>query len=168
MNLPLNVLFLCTGNSCRSILGEALANHLGPGRLRGFSAGSHPTGAVNPQALETLARHGIHPDSPASKSMTDLEGASVDLVVTVCDAAAGEACPLWLEPAPRVHWGLPDPAQADGDPASVRGAFEATFDALRERIAALAALDLEALSSDALVAACRTIHEAAASDGAFG
>lgn len=168
MNLPLHVLFLCTGNSCRSILGEALADQLGAGRLRGLSAGSHPTGVVNPHALETLARHRVHPVSPSSKSMTDLEGEAVDLVVTVCDAAAGESCPLWLEPTPRVHWGLPDPAHATGDAATVQAAFEATYEALRERVAALAALDLDTLTADQLVAAARSIHADAASDGQFG
>lgn len=167
MNLPLNVLVLCTGNSCRSIIGEALADHLGSGRLRGLSAGSHPTGAVNPGALAVLARHGIVPEAPSSQSMDDLEGESVDLVITVCDAAAGEACPLWLEPAPKVHWGLPDPAHVTGAPEAVEAAFEATFEALRERVSRLAVLDLEAMDAAELVAAAAAIHRDAGSSGRF-
>ena len=165
MNLPLNVLVLCTGNSCRSIIGEALADHLGEGRLRGLSAGSHPTGTVNPGALAVLARHGIVPEAPSSQSMDDLEGEAIDLVITVCDSAAGEACPWWLEPTPKVHWGLPDPAHVTGEPAVVEAAFEATYEALRERVARLAALDLENLDEAGLVAAAAAIHRDAASDG---
>jgi arsenate reductase len=158
MNLPLNVLFLCTGNSCRSIIGEALAEHRGKGRLRGLSAGSQPTGAVNPNALAVLARHGIVPESPSSKTMNDLAGQKIDLVVSVCDAAAGEACPLWLDTTPRVHWGLPDPADVMGDEATVAAAFEATFVALAGRIAQLEALPLEQLDAERLVRAAARIH----------
>jgi arsenate reductase len=152
------VLFLCTGNSCRSIIGEALATDRGKGLLQGLSAGSHPTGRVNPNALEVLARHGVIPSAPASKTMDDLAGERVDLVISVCDAAAGEACPLWLEPAPRVHWGLPDPADAVGTPEEISAAFEDTYRALAWRIDRLAALDLESLEAKDLVAACRAIH----------
>lgn len=167
MKLPLNVLFLCTGNSCRSIIGESLANHHGQGRLRGLSAGSHPTGAINPGALAVLARHGIVPEAPESQSMDDLEGETVDLVITVCDAAAGEACPLWLKPTPKVHWGLSDPAHLDAEPEVVLAAFETTFEALRERVAKLTALDLEALDAPGLIAAGEAIHRDAVIDGRF-
>jgi arsenate reductase len=155
------VLFLCTGNSCRSIIGEALATAHGSGRLRGLSAGSHPTGQVNPNALAVLARHGITPTAPASKTMDELAGQPIDLVISVCDAAAGESCPLWLEPTPRVHWGLPDPADAVGTPDEIAAAFEETFQALAWRIDALAALDLGSLNAHDLVAACRAIHAGA-------
>ena len=161
MQLPLHVLFLCTGNSCRSIIGEALATDRGEGRLQGFSAGSHPTGQVNPNALAVLARHGITPSAPASKTMDDLAGERIDLVISVCDAAAGEACPLWLEPTPRVHWGLPDPADAVGTPDEIAAAFEDTYEALAWRVARLAALDLESLEADDLLAACRAINAGA-------
>lgn len=157
MNTPLHVLFLCTGNSCRSIIGEALAGRHA-GVLRGLSAGSRPTGAVNPQALAVLERHGVAVHDPASKSMEDLEGERVDLVVTVCDAAAGEACPLWLRPAPKVHWGLPDPAHVTGDEATVRAAFERTFAQLDERVRRLADLDLDGLDTAGLVAQAGAIH----------
>ena len=167
LNVPLSVMFLCTGNSCRSIIGESLADHLGGGRLRGLSAGSHPTGAVNPGALAVLARHGIVPETPSSQSMDDLEGETIDLVISVCDAAAGEACPLWLEPTPRVHWGLADPAHMTGAPEVIEAAFEATFEALRERVSRLAALDLEGLDAAGLVAAAADIHKSADSTGQF-
>ncbi|MEM1412300.1 MAG: arsenate reductase ArsC [Pseudomonadota bacterium] len=167
MNLPLNVLFLCTGNSCRSIIGEALADHLGQGKLRGLSAGSHPTGAVNPGALAVLARHAIVPEAPASQSMDDLEGEAVDLVITVCDAAAGEACPLWLEPTPKVHWGLSDPAHVTGASAEVEAAFEVTYEALRERVGKLAALDLASMDAEGLLAAAAGLHRKAVTDGRF-
>ncbi len=162
MQLPLNVLVLCTGNSCRSIIGEALVSHLGEGRLRGFSAGSHPTGEVNPGALEVLARHGIALEAPRSKSMEDLHGEQIDLVISVCDSAAGEACPLWLEDTPRVHWGIPDPAHASGDAETIQAAFELTYQQLYRRISALAALDLARLNAPGLIQAAQDIHRGAA------
>lgn len=163
MNLPLHLLFLCTGNSCRSIIGEALATHQPGGRLLGLSAGSAPTGQVNPNALAVLARHGIVPAAPFSKSMDELAGQRIDLVISVCDAAAGEPCPLWLEPTPRVHWGLPDPADAVGTPEEIDAAFEATFEALAGRVEQLATLDLAKLAPADLVLACEAIHAEAGS-----
>ena len=161
MHIPMNVLVLCTGNSCRSIIGEALASHLGGGKLRGLSAGSHPTGQVNPGALAVLARHGVSIEAPKSKTMDDLDGERIDLVISVCDSAAGEACPLWLKAAPRVHWGIPDPAHVTGDEEIVQAAFENTYQQLHRRITALAALDIAALDDDSLVRAARAIHEQA-------
>jgi len=161
MSEPLNILVLCTGNSCRSIIGEALATQLGGGKLRGLSAGSQPTGQVNPGALTVLERHGVPVQQPWSKTMDDLAGERIDLVITVCDSAAGEACPLWLEPAPRVHWGIPDPAHVEGDAATVAAAFETTYQQLHERFSALAALDLVAMTPEQRVQAAARIHEAA-------
>jgi len=158
MNTPLNVLFLCTGNSCRSIIGEALADHLGQGKLRGLSAGSMPTGKVNDNALAVLQRHGVAVNSPSSKNMDDLEGEQVDMVITVCDAAAGEACPVWLGDTPKVHWGLADPAHATGTEADINAAFETTFDELYARIEALAALDLADMNALGLIASAQKIH----------
>jgi len=162
MQLPLNVLILCTGNSCRSIIGEALVSHLGAGKLRGLSAGSHPTGEVNPGALAVLSRHGIAIQAPWSKSMEDLRGERIDLVISVCDSAAGEACPLWLEAAPRVHWGIPDPAHVTGNAETIRTAFETTYQQLHQRISALVALDLARLTASGLAEAAQNIHAAAA------
>jgi arsenate reductase len=158
MNTPLNVLFLCTGNSCRSIIGEALADHLGQGKLHGLSAGSMPTGKVNENALAVLSRHGVSVNNPSSKSMDDLEGEQIDLVITVCDAAAGESCPVWLGDTPKVHWGLEDPAHVTGSEETIRAAFETTFNELHARIEALAALDLAAINPLGLIASAQKIH----------
>jgi len=158
MNTPLNVLFLCTGNSCRSIIGEALADHLGNGKLRGLSAGSQPTGKVNDNALAVLERHGVTVNDPSSKSMDDLEGEQIDLVITVCDAAAGESCPVWLGDTPKVHWGLNDPAHVTGTDEEIRAAFETTYNELHDRIEKLAALDLESINPLGLIASGQKIH----------
>ena len=140
---PLNVLVLCTGNSARSILGEALVSHLGRGRLRGHSAGSKPTGRVNPLALRVLAEHGIPTRTFYSKSWHEFakpDARAMDLVVTVCDDAAQETCPYWPGAPLRVHWGLPDPAAVKGTEAQRLRAFRATFDALKPRVEELVAL----------------------------
>jgi arsenate reductase len=150
---PLNVLVLCTGNSCRSILGEALINRLGAGRFRAFSAGSHPTGRVNPNALATLARHGLPTEGYASKSWDALEDTPIDILITVCDSAAGEACPVYLGSAVRGHWGLPDPAHVTGSPETIEAAFEATYTALEKRIRRLLALPVETMSRSELAEA---------------
>jgi arsenate reductase len=134
---PYTVLFLCTGNSARSILAEALLNHLGESLVRGFSAGSHPKGAVHPLALELLTQRGLPTRGLRSKSWDEFaaEGAEpLDFVVTVCDNAAGEMCPVWPGRPVTAHWGLPDPAAVAGSEAGRRDAFRATFDALATRI----------------------------------
>lgn len=146
MSQPLNVLVLCTGNSCRSILGEALLNHLGKGRLQAYSAGSHPLGRVNPNALATLARHGLPTEGYRSQSWEEFEDAGIDIMISVCDSAAGEACPVYLGKAVRGHWGLPDPAHVQGAPETIEAAFEATYAALEKRIHRLLALPVESLS----------------------
>ena len=137
----LNILILCTGNSARSILGEVLVTALGNGRLRGFSAGSQPKGQPHPVALETLRAHGHSTDGLCSKSWDEfaIEGAPrIDAVITVCDSAAAEVCPVWPGAPVKAHWGLPDPAYIEDD-AECRAAFEATYDALSKRIGALLA-----------------------------
>jgi arsenate reductase len=145
-----NVLFLCTGNSCRSIIGEALVNHLGADRVRAFSAGSHPVGKVNENALATLARHGLPTEGYSSKSWDDLENENIDIAITVCDNAAGEVCPAYLGQVVRRHWGLPDPAHVCGSPEVIAAAFEETYAAMEERIQKFLALPLEALSRQEL------------------
>lgn len=149
---PLTVLVLCTGNSCRSVLGEALINHLGLGRLRALSAGSHPTGKINPHALATLARHGLPTAGYRSQSWDEFEGEPIDWVITVCDSAAGETCPAYLGKAVRGHWGLPDPAHVVGTAEEIEAAFEATYTALEKRINALLALPFEGFSAEELAA----------------
>ena len=122
---PLNILILCTGNSCRSILGEVLFNELGDGRVQACSAGSQPAGAVNPRAIEKLAAEGHAVVGLASKSWDTFSGPdapALDIVITVCDSAAGETCPVWSGGPITVHWGIPDPADAIPDEAEA--AFE--------------------------------------------
>lgn len=143
----LNILILCTGNSCRSILGEALINHLAGDRFRAFSAGSHPTGKVNPNALATLARNGVPAEGFTSQSWDEFEGKDIDIAITVCDQAAGEVCPVYLKSAIRAHWGLPDPAHVTGTDEEIAKAFQATYDALSARIHKMLALPIEDMNS---------------------
>jgi len=143
----MNVLFLCTGNSCRSILAEATFNHLAPAGWRAMSAGSQPTGAVHPRALALLAPEGISAAGARSKPWDDLP-ITPDIVVTVCSGAAGETCPVYLRPVLRAHWGVDDPAHATGTDAEINAAFEKAYRVLRRRIEAFLALPLDALARD--------------------
>jgi len=146
----LNILILCTGNSCRSVLGEALINHKGGGRVRAFSAGSHPTGKVNPNALAALARNGLSTEGFSSRSWDEFDDAGIDIAITVCDQAAGETCPLYLNSTVRAHWGLPDPAHVTGSEEEINRAFQATYEALKDRVDKMLALPLETLSKPEL------------------
>ena len=128
------VLVLCTGNSCRSVIGEALFNHLGKGQIEAVSAGSNPAGYVHPKSIETLKRHGIEVGQPRSKSWDEFEGQAFDFVVTVCDAAASESCPVFLGKAKKLHWSTPDPAKATGTEDQIEAAFDEAFDMLKTRI----------------------------------
>ncbi|MDT3736522.1 MAG: arsenate reductase ArsC [Denitratisoma sp.] len=160
-NRTFNVLVLCTGNSARSILGEALFNHLGGGRVHAFSAGSKPTGRVNPVALETLKQHGIAMTDARSKSWDEFAvpgGLTFDFILTVCDNAANEACPVWPGHPATAHWGIPDPAHVEPIEAR-RVAFETAYQQLRRRVEAFLALPLETLSREEAIAAARRIHE---------
>jgi arsenate reductase (thioredoxin) len=150
-----NVLFICTGNSARSILAEALINHLpiGGGKFRGFSAGSHPKGEVHPLALELLAGQRFPTEGLRSKSWDEFAGAgapNLDFVFTVCDQAAGEACPFWPGQPYTAHWGVPDPAAVTGSLDEQRRAFKDAFLVLRRRIELFACLPFEKLSGLAL------------------
>lgn len=131
---PKRVLVVCTGNSCRSIMAEALINALGAGRYVAMSAGSRPAGYVHPKALETLQRHGIDAGSPQSRSWDDFADERFDYVITVCDSAAAESCPAFPGGYERLHWSTPDPAKATGTDAQIDAAFEAAFSLLRERV----------------------------------
>jgi arsenate reductase len=138
-----NVLFVCTANSARSVLGEALLRHLGEGRFQTFSAGSTPRGTVNPDALACLERHGLPTGGFRSKSWEEFSGPDapkMDLIVTVCDSAAGEACPVWPGHPLVVHWGIPDPAGVEGDDATRAAAFDRAYERLERRIKAMLAL----------------------------
>jgi arsenate reductase len=140
----MNILFLCTGNSCRSILAEATFNHLAPQGWRAMSAGSHPSGYVHPRALALLAREGIASESYHSKSWDNLPH-TPDIVVTVCANAAGETCPAYLGPVLRSHWGVADPAHATGTDAEIDAAFMTVYRILRARIEAFLTLPLSGL-----------------------
>ena len=146
-NTARNVLFLCTGNSCRSIIAEATFNHLAPNGWRAMSAGSKPTGKVHPRSLALLEREGIRTEGYYSKSWDDLTVAP-DIVVTVCASAAGEACPVFLGPVLRTHWGVDDPAHATGTDTEIDVAFAQAYRVLRTRIEALLALPLDEIVRD--------------------
>lgn len=157
---PFTVLVLCTGNSARSILGEALFNHLGQGRVQAFSAGSKPKGVPHPGALRLLARRGIDTAAFRSKSWDEFTapgGPRIDLAITVCGNAAGETCPVFLGSPLKAHWGLPDPADVTGTEAEVDAAFEETWRLLELRVRAFLALDRAALTTPALQAALAEI-----------
>ena len=141
----MNVLFLCTGNSCRSILAEATFNHLAPAGWHALSAGSKPAGTVHPRSLALLAREGIATEGYHSKSWDDLP-ITPDIVITVCGSAAGETCPAYLGAVMRSHWGVEDPAHATGSDADIDAAFMAAYTRLRRRIEAFLALPLEELA----------------------
>jgi arsenate reductase len=145
---PFNVLFLCTGNSARSILAESLLNRRGGGQFAGFSAGSHPKGAVHPLALELLERMKLPTADLCSKGWDEFaaRGAPrMDLVITVCDDAAGEVCPIWPGQPPTAHWGIADPAAAQGPPEERRAAFQRAFGELDRRIQGLVSLPVRSL-----------------------
>ncbi len=129
-----NVLVLCTGNSCRSVMAEALINQLGAGRYKAVSAGSKPTGFVHPKSIETLKRHGIETGEPRSKSWDEFVDYDFDLVITVCDAAALESCPVFLGEHSKRHWSTPDPAAATGSEEEINMFFDEAFNMLKARI----------------------------------
>ncbi len=146
-------LFLCTGNSCRSIMAESLLNHLGQGRFQAFSAGSHPAGRVNPEALAALERRGIAARDPKSKTWDEFAepGAPVmDFVITVCDNARGETCPVWPGGPMAAHWGVPDPALFRGSPSETEALFDDVLGMLERRVVALAGLPVARLSGAGL------------------
>jgi arsenate reductase len=150
-----NVLFLCTGNSARSILAESLLNQLGEGRFRGWSAGSHPKGAVHPLALEVLDNLGYPTAGLRSKNMDEFAAADappMDFIFTVCDNAAGELCPAWPGHPVSAHWGIEDPAAATGTPEQREQAFHTALRLLTNRIRAFVALPLASLERETLAA----------------
>ena len=164
MDRPLNVLFLCTGNSARSILAEALMNRLGDGRFRAYSAGSMPKGEVNPHALPLVRALGFRDSDFRSKPWDEfaVPGApALDFVITVCDNAAGEVCPVWPGQPITAHWGIPDPAAAEGSEAEIAVAFRDAARLLRNRIELLVALPVAKLDRLSLQAHVRDIAKTA-------
>jgi len=155
----LNIFIICTGNSCRSVLAEALFNHLGQGRLNAFSAGSHPVGKINDAALATLKRHGLPTEGYKSQSWEDFEEIPMDFVITVCDNAAGETCPVYLSKAVRAHWGVSDPGHVEGSDEEKVAAFEQTFATLKRRINKMLELPLETLPKEELTVELNNIGQ---------
>jgi arsenate reductase len=157
----MNILVLCTGNSCRSILAEALFNDLGAGRVQAYSAGSHPAGTVNPAAIAKLGKEGHSTAGLASKSWDRFSAADapvIDVVITVCDNAASEVCPVWPGAPVTVHWGIPDPADA---PDSDRErAFDRAYAQLRQRIERTLELPLASVDIRYLKDSLQRIHDA--------
>jgi arsenate reductase len=154
------VLFVCTGNSARSVIAEGLMNELGQGRFRAFSAGSHPKGTVHPLALKTLSTHRIPTDGFRSKSWEEFarpDAPELHFVFTVCDQAAGEVCPVWPGQPMTAHWGMPDPAAVEGDDAVREKAFLDTFITMKRRIQLMLSLPLASLDRMAIQKEVRDI-----------
>jgi len=159
---PYNVLFLCTGNSARSIIAEAILNKISAGKFRAYSAGSQPKGQVNPPALQLLKSLGYDTAGFRSKSWNEFaksDAPKFDFVFTVCDNAAAEACPVWPGQPMTAHWGIPDPAAAKGTPAEVSMAFKEAYRLLNQRISIFSALPLRSLDRLTLRTKLRVIGE---------
>ena len=131
------ILVLCTGNSCRSIMAEGLINHFGKENFQAFSAGSNPAGYVHPMSIKTLEKSGIFKSDYKSQSWDDFSDIDFDLIITVCDNAAGEACPVYLSSAPKVHWGVEDPAKFEGSEEEIENEFQRIFAILAKRTHAM-------------------------------
>ncbi|WP_088179402.1 arsenate reductase ArsC [Zoogloea sp. LCSB751] len=158
----LNLLFLCTGNSARSILAESILNHVGKGRFRAYSAGSHPNGAVNPFVLDLLKQQGLPTEGLRSKSWDEFaapDAPKLDFVFTVCDNAAGEVCPVWPGQPMTAHWGIEDPAAAEGDESTKRHAVSMAFRLLNRRIALFSSLPIGKLDALSLQNELNTIGD---------
>jgi arsenate reductase len=160
MAKPYRVLFVCTANSARSIIAESILNALGGGRFKAFSAGSHPSGRVNPLAIEELARNGYPVAGARSKGWEEFarkDAPAIDFVITVCDNAAGEACPIFPGRPVSAHWGVPDPAAVEGSDDDKRRAFAQALTTLRRRIQQFTSLPFDSVDRAALGGALREI-----------
>ncbi|NVK10900.1 MAG: arsenate reductase ArsC [Gammaproteobacteria bacterium] len=153
----MNILFVCTHNRCRSILCEAVVNYVAGDSIKAFSAGSQPEGRVHPMSLERLDALGIPTTNLQSQSWDEFDDHAIDLVITVCDSAAGESCPLWLGNTPKVHWGLPDPSKLSVSKEAQAQAFDSLIRVLMSRANRLIDLPNKQLSSQQLIEACITI-----------
>jgi arsenate reductase len=162
MQKPYNILVLCTGNSARSIISEALFNTMGAGRFKAYSAGSHPAGKVNPFAIEQVERLGYPTETLRSKSWDEFAAPGapeLDFVITVCDNAAGEVCPLWPGQPVTAHWGFPDPAAVEGTDEEKRAAFTQTLHQMRNRVQLFLSLPLGTLDRMAIEKSVRAIGQ---------
>lgn len=130
----MNILYICTGNSCRSAIAEALTNHLGQGRFQAYSAGSQPVGFIHPKAIEIITRHQVSAEGLSSKSWDNFTKQHFDLIITVCDSAASETCPLFAGDFKRLHWSIPDPAAVTGSEEAINAAFDDVFNDIKGRI----------------------------------
>ncbi|WP_078085096.1 arsenate reductase ArsC [Microbulbifer mangrovi] len=146
----MKLLYICTHNRCRSILSEAITNQFGEGRLEARSAGSQPSGVVHPLSLKYLEAQGIAIGGLHSKSWDNLDSWQPDVVVTVCDSAAGEACPIWLDDTIKVHWGLADPSKLEGSDEEKAAAFNHTIAIIQKRVSNMLELQLDGLRGSAL------------------
>ena len=158
-----HILVLCTGNSARSIMAEALINVLGQGRFKAYSAGSQPMGRVNPYAIEQAQTIAYDTSSVRSKSWDEFsqpDSVVMDIVMTVCDSAAGESCPLWRGSPIKVHWGFADPSHVNGSDDDKRAAFAKTFGQIRRKVETLMQLPIEALSTEELTTQLQAIGDA--------
>ena len=142
----MNILFICTHNRCRSILGEAITNHLSNKRIQAFSAGSQPSGVVHPATLQELEKRKISIEGLQSQSFDDFKNAAINLSITVCDSAAGDPCPVWVSDNPQVHWGLADPTKLKGSEEQISAAFEQVIGTISKRINKLLESDIEHMS----------------------
>jgi arsenate reductase len=166
---PYNVLFLCTGNSARSILAEVIMNREGAGRFKAYSAGSHPNGRINPFAIELLQKHRLPTEGLRSKSWDEFAAPGappLDFVFTVCDNAAGEVCPMWPGQPMTAHWGVEDPAAVEGTDDEKRRAFATAYTVLRNRIQMFTALKLSSLDRLALANRLREIGRSGTEESA--
>lgn len=155
----LKVLFICTHNRCRSILSEAITNHLAQGKVIAYSAGSQPVGEVHPLSIKYLQSRGISTVGLKGQSWDEFEQVDPDVVITVCDSAANEQCPVWFGNCLKVHWGLPDPSKREGTEDEIKNAFYAVMDTIEGRTQKLLALDLTHLSESELRSALVAIAE---------
>ena len=146
----MKILFICTHNRCRSILSEAITNHLTHGKITAYSAGSQPAGQVHPLSIKYLQARGISTEGLKSQSWDEFEAIEPDVVVTVCDSAANEQCPVWFGNCIKVHWGLPDPSKLEGTEDEIKNAFFAVMNTIEDRIKKVLALDLDHLSENEL------------------
>lgn len=146
----MKILFICTHNRCRSVLGEAITNHIGKGHVIARSAGSQPVGEVHPLSLQFLTERKISTEGLCSQSWDEHESFAPDVVFTVCDSAAAETCPVWFGDTIKVHWGLPDPSKLEGDEATMRALFFAVMDVIEERARKLLQLDKALLTDEQL------------------
>ena len=155
----LKTLVLCTGNSCRSVMAEGLLNHYGKDKVLAFSAGSIPTGNVHPMSLATLKRHGMSDQGYRSKSWDEFKDQSIDILITVCDNAAGEVCPIFFGKSMKAHWGVPDPAHYQGTPAEIEAEFNRIFTMLEKRVKAFLRLPFDKMPQEELLQKLNEIGE---------